>query len=130
MCDRYRKIARDNFNRIKKSTGFIYFYGSGFHEAEGNLKMKSCLQYAVINSAPRIGKYINKLEFYIHCPPRRVKDTKMSEIENTSCVRNVMRVTSVPGIEGETWGLASILRRFNDGVYICACSVRSDEYKC
>ena len=54
----------------------------------------------------------------------------MSEIENTSCVRNVMRVTPVSGIEIEPWGAASILRRVNYGVYICTCSVISDEYKC
>ena len=54
----------------------------------------------------------------------------MSEIENTSCVRNVTRFTPVSGIERETWGAASILRRVNDGVYICTCSVRYYEYKC
>ena len=88
--------------------------------------MSSCLQDAVINSAPRIGKYINKLELYRQCTPRRVKDKKMTEIENTSCVINFMRVTPVSGIEIEPWGEASILRRVNYGVYICTCSVRSD----
>ena len=92
--------------------------------------MRSCLQDAVINSVPRIGKYINKLGLYRQCPPRIVKDKKMSEIQNTSCVRNVMRVTTVSGIEIEPWEVASILRRVNDGVYICTSSVRSDEYKC
>ena len=41
-----------------------------------------------------------------------------------------MRVTPVSGIERETWGAASIPRIVNDGVYICTCSVRYDEYKC
>ena len=54
----------------------------------------------------------------------------MSEIENTSWVRNVMRVTQVSGIEIEPWGSARILRRVNYGVYICTCSVKSNEYKC
>ena len=67
---------------------------------------------------------------YRHCPPIRVKYTKMSEIEDTSCVRNVMRLTPVSGIEREPWGASSILRRVNDGFYICTCWVRSDEYKC
>ena len=83
----------------KKSTGFIYLPGSKFCEAEGHFLMRSCLQDSGINSSPSIGKYINKLELYRHCPPRKVKDTRMSEIENTSCVRNFMRVTSVSGIE-------------------------------
>ena len=60
--------------------------------------MKSCSQDAVINSAPRIGKYIDKQELYRQFPPRKVKDTNISEIENTSCVRNVMKVTPVYGI--------------------------------
>ena len=64
MWDRYRKIARDNFGRKIKSTGFIYLPGSKYREVEGHLTMRLCLQDAVINYAPRIGKYINKLEFY------------------------------------------------------------------
>ena len=59
MWDRYRKIARDNFGKIK-STGFIYIPGSKFREAEGHLLMRSCLQDSVINSAPRIVKCIDK----------------------------------------------------------------------
>ena len=91
MWERDRKIARDNFGQDRKSTGFIYPPGSKFREAEGHLSMSSCLQDAVINSAPRIGKYIDNHELYRQCPPRRVKDTNISEIENNSCVRNVMR---------------------------------------
>ena len=99
MWDRYKKIARDNIGRKRKSTGFIYPPGSKICEAEGHLMMKSFLQDNVINYTPRIGKYINKLELYRQFHPRRVKDTKNSKIENTSCVRNVMRVTLVSGIE-------------------------------
>ena len=57
-------------------------------------------------------------------------DTNISDIENTSCVRNVMKVTPVSEIEREPWGAACILRRFNDGVFICTCNVKSDEYDC
>ena len=64
MWDRYRKIARDNIGRKRKPTGSIYLPDSGFREAEGHLTDRSCLQDAVINYAPRIGKYIKKLEFY------------------------------------------------------------------
>ena len=62
--------------------------------------MRSCFQDAVINYAPRIVKYTNKMELYRQCPPRRVKYTKISEIENTSYVRSVMIVTPVSEIEG------------------------------
>ena len=89
--------------------------------------MRSCFQDAVVNYAPRIRKYINKLELYRKWPPIIVNNKKMSEIENTSCVRNVMRVTTVSGILRKPWGSAIILRRFNDGMYLCTCSVRSDE---
>ena len=91
--------------------------------------MRSCLQDAVINSDPRIGKYIDKHELYRQYPPRKVKDTNISEIENTSCMRNVMKVTPVSGIQREPWGSACILRIINDGVFICTCNFKSDEYK-
>ena len=45
-----------------------------------------------------------------------MKDTKISEIENNSCVRNVMRVNPESGIEREPCGAACILRKGNDGV--------------
>ena len=99
LWDRDRKIAGDNFGKKRKPTGFIFFPGSDFREAEGHLSMSLCLQDAVINSSPRIGKYIDKQELYRQCLPRKVKDRNISEIENTSCVRNVMKVTPVSGIE-------------------------------
>ena len=92
--------------------------------------MRSCLKDAVINSAPRIEKYIDKQEFYRQCPPIKVKDTNISEIENTSCVRNVMKVTPVYGIEREPWVEACIMRIANDVVFIYKCNLKSDEYNC
>ena len=56
MWDRDRKIARDNFGRKRKPTGFIYLPGSKFWEAEGHLMIRLCLQDSVINSAPMIEK--------------------------------------------------------------------------
>ena len=41
-----------------------------------------------------------------------------------------MKVNPVSIIEREHWVAVSILRRVNYGVYICICSVISDEYKC
>ena len=116
-------MAKDNFGIKRKVTGCIYIPGSDFSEAEGHLSMRSCLQDAVINSATRIGKFINKQELYRQCPPRIVKDSNISEIENTSCVRNFMEVTVVSGIERVPWVPASILKIVNDGVLICTCNV-------
>ena len=64
MFDRDRKEARQDLGKKRKATGCIFLPGSGFREAEGNLKMRSCLQDTVINSALIIGKFINKLELY------------------------------------------------------------------
>ena len=41
-----------------------------------------------------------------------------------------MNVTLVLNIERELWGACSTLRKVNYGVYICSCSVRSEEYMC
>ena len=128
LWERDRKTARNNFGKKRKSTGFMFFPGSDFREAEGQLSMRSCLKDDVINSAPRIVKYIDKQELYKQCPPRKLKDTNISEIENTSCVRNFMKVTKVSRIEKEPWGAACILRIDNYGVLICTCNVKYDEY--
>ena len=116
-------------NKIK-SAGFIYLPGSTFCEAEGHLTMRSWLQDAVNNSSPRIVKYINILEFYRQLPPRRVKESKMFEVENTSCVRSVVKVPPVSVIEREAWDAAGIIIKLNDGVYISTCSFIYDEYNC
>ena len=76
-------MAKQNFGKKIKATGCIYLPGSVFREAEGNFTMRSCLQDAVINSVTRIGKFINKQELYRQCPPIRVKDSHISEIENS-----------------------------------------------
>ena len=80
MFDRDNKMPKDNFGSKIKATGSIYLPGSWLRESKGHLSMISCLKDAVINSAPRIGKYINKQELYRQCPHRRVKDSNMSEI--------------------------------------------------
>ena len=64
MFDRDRKMEKYNLGRKRKATRCIYHPGSYFHEGEGHLLMRSCLQDAVINYAPRIGKYIDKHELY------------------------------------------------------------------
>ena len=92
------------------------------------MKIRSFLRDAVINSDPRIGKIINKLELYRQCPLRRVKNSHISEIEDSACVRNVINITPVLRIEEVNWGTASILKTVNDGVYICVCNVKNVKY--
>ena len=45
----------------------------------------------------------------------------MNYIENASCVREFMTVTTILKIEREKWGTKIILRKIDDGVYICTC---------
>ena len=99
MLDRIFKEKKQNFGRKRKSTGCIFLSGSGLRDAVGNYKMRSCLHDAVINAAVRIGKNINKLELYRQCPPRRVKDSNILEIEKCACVSSVMKITPMSGIE-------------------------------
>ena len=54
----------------------------------------------------------------------------MSEIENPLCLRTIKNLNLVFNIERQPWCDRSILKKFNDGVYICSCSVRSEEYTC
>ena len=73
---------------------------------------------------------MKKPELYRQWPSRRVKDKKLTEIENTLSMRSVMKMTPVYYIEREPWSTGSILRRVNDGVYRFICSIRYDEYMC
>ena len=128
MLDRNYKVAKHKFGKKRKPTGCIFLSGSGLRDTVGNLKLSSCLQDAVINSAPRIGKFINKEELCRQCPPRRVKNSHISEIEKCACVTNVMNITPMSGIEEVKWVAVSILKTVNDGVYICTCNVHNVKY--
>ena len=57
----------------------MYLKGSPYRDAEGSSHIRSCIHYAIINAAPRIGGEMEKLELYRQCTPRRVKDTHMKE---------------------------------------------------
>ena len=39
-----------------------------------------------------------------------------------------MNITTVLGIEEVAWGAVSIMRRLNDGLYICVCNVHNVKY--
>ena len=130
MWDRYWKIATDYYGRKRKLTGYIYLDVLKYPEAKVHFKLRSCLKDSVINYSSKIRKYINKHEIYRKCLPRRVKDKKVNEIENTSYVRSIMNMNPLFDIKRELCSAASILRRVNCRVYIFTCSVRSDEYMC
>ena len=63
MWDRDLKITKDNFVRKIASTGYICLPRYKYCEAEGHLKVRSGLQYTVINSATMIVKYIDNSKF-------------------------------------------------------------------
>ena len=93
------KQSRQNFGRKRKPAGYIFLPGSKSCKAGGHLKLRSCLHDSVINCSPSIIKYTNKHELYRKCPPIRVKDTNMNEIQNSSCVINFMTLIPVLNIE-------------------------------
>ena len=60
------KRPKVKFLRKRKPTGYIYLTGSKYCEAEGYLKLRSCLFDTVIDSYPRIVKYKKNLNFTIN----------------------------------------------------------------
>ena len=87
------------------------------------MKLGTCLHNAIIHTAPSIGDYIRGCELYIQWPPRRVQEININEIDNSSCVRNVMTVTPMFKKERDKWGTNSILGNFDDGVYMHMFSI-------
>ena len=51
--------------RKRRATRYVYLDGSPYRDAEGSSHIRSCLRDAIINTAPRIGGVIDKLELYI-----------------------------------------------------------------
>ena len=119
------KQSRKHFGRKRKAT----VPGYQLCETKGHLNLKSCLHYDIIHSSPIIGKYVNKYKLYRQCPPLIVKYTNTNEINNASCVKNVLTVKPVLKTEIKKWGANSILRNVDDGVYICRYSVQSIDYQ-
>ena len=52
IWDRDRKMAKNDFGRKIKATGFIYLPESYFREDKGHFSMRSCSQDAIINENP------------------------------------------------------------------------------
>ena len=93
--DKTVKRTREKIGGKKEPTGFIYLLGSQFCQAKRNLKLRSCLHDAVLNAAPRIGKFADKNEFYRQCFPIHVKGTNTNKFENAYCVSSVMAISPV-----------------------------------
>ena len=86
-----------------------------------------CLNDAVVNSTPRIGKYINKFELYRQCLLRRAKNIRMNEIENASCVSIVLNTFNVLKRERYKLGSNRILGKVYYGLYICTWTVTNNK---
>ena len=76
-----KRICWTFSRRKRKATGYVLITGSPYRDAEGSSQLRSCLHDAIINAAPRIRGEIKKSELYSQCLPRRVKDTKIEELE-------------------------------------------------
>ena len=50
--------------RKGEATCFVYLRGSPYCDSEVSRQLRSCLHDAIINSAPRIGGGIDRLELY------------------------------------------------------------------
>ena len=75
------------------------------------------------------GGGVEKLEDYIMCPPRKVKDTHMIELEKCECVSYVITIAYVLNTDREKMGTLEILLKIDDGVYVFICKVYSYVFK-
>ena len=89
------RICRTHSGRKRKVTGYVLLSGSPYRDAEGSPQIRSCLHDAIINASLRIGGKMDKFELYRQCPPRRVKDTKIKDLEKFECVSSVMTIAPV-----------------------------------
>ena len=101
---KYQQLISKKTFRISLSTWFTIF------QTESNLYLRSFLHDAVVNSALRIGKFIDKDELYRQCPPIQVKDTRMIEIDNEYCLYSVMKIFPVLEFKREKWVANSIIK--------------------
>ena len=88
-----------------------------------------CLHDTVINSAPRIGGGIEKIEFYRQCSPRRVKETEIKELGKCKCVSSVMTIAPVLNIVRETMDTLGIFLNIDDSVFVFICTIYTEVLK-
>ena len=103
--------------------------GSPYCDAEGSSKLRSYIQDVIINAFPRIGKKLEKLEFYWQFPPRYVKDKHITELERCECVWSLITIRSILKFEEKAMGNMGIFLVIDDGVYVCICKVYSSFFK-
>ena len=72
---------------------------------------------------------MDKLELYRQCPPRRLKDTNLAELEKCKCVSSVMTIAPIINIDRENMYDFVILLVIDDGVYVCICTVYYSVFK-
>ena len=113
----------------QKAADFAYLQFSPYCDADGSSHLRSCLRDAVMNTTPRIGQIIEKLEWYIQYPPRRAKDTKTKDLEKCDCLSSVMTIEPLLNIDREKMGAMRIIQVINDGVYVCIYRVYLDVFK-
>ena len=52
---KYARIRRECSGIKLKATGFVYLQGSPYRDSEGLSQIRSCINDAIINSAPILG---------------------------------------------------------------------------
>ena len=124
-----QNIIKGLFRDKTKGNMFFYLQGSPYSYAEVSSQIRSCLHDSMVNTAPRIGQIMDKLEQYRQCSPRRVKCTNMTELEKCDCLSSVTTIAHILNIGREKKGAMRILQVINDGVYVCICRVFSDVFK-
>ena len=72
-----------------------------------------------------MGGGVEKLEDYIMCPPRKVKDTHMIELEKCECVLSVLTISPIINIDRGEMVTTRIIMVIDDGVYVFICKVYS-----
>ena len=90
---------------ILRATGYMYRKGSPYRYAEGLPQLRLCLHDAIINAYLIIDETIEILELYRQCPPKRLKDTQMAELEKCECVSFVMTIAPAINIDRKKWVL-------------------------
>ena len=58
------------------------------------------------------------LELYRQCPPRKVKDTNMTELEKCDSVLSIMTIAPILKFERDKMGSMRVIQVINDGVYV------------
>ena len=67
------------------------------------MDLKYCLHYSFMDTAPRLGEYIDKSGLYRQCQQKLDKDTHIKEIEISDFVKMSVIIPPVMEIERQKW---------------------------